>query len=172
MPYFAAAGFAVSLFGASSSSKSQKKAAKAQQRAYEMETEMKLQAVKAQVEDINARREEEAGATADRMGEIARQALISRARYAAAASDGGLAGTTISGIYMATYLEEARARGHEIKNFESKNKQLNRDIRAAKTGLQVQPRPSSADTTATWVDFASQALTIGHTYAQNRGWVP
>ena len=165
MPFFAGASLAVGAFSAYSSSKAGAEQAEAQEDAYEREAELKLQAINAQVDDINARRQEEFDVAASQYSETTRQAMINRGRLAAAASDGGVAGSSISGVYMATFLEQARAQGQEISNFKSKNEQLNRDIRAVQIGLDMPTRPSAGyDSTGDWLGFASDALTIGNKY--------
>ena len=161
----AVAGLAMSAASSSASKKAGKEAAEAQKEAWEIETQLKLGAVQAQTESIVASKQEDYDATVSRMSEITRQAMMTRGRIAAGMGEAGVAGNTVSRIFMSSFFEEARARGQEIYNLDKKNKQANRDIRGVQSGLQLGTKPAGYNTTGDNLKFASNALQIVGNYA-------
>lgn len=162
---FAAGSLALGAYGASQSGKAGEAAAKAQQEAFAAEQELKKQAVQAQTESLLAAKDQAYHKAVSTMSEQTRQAMMQRGRMRAAAGEAGIAGGPVTSIIMTSYFEEAKARGEEIYNLDKYNEQVHRDIRGVQTGLMLGKGPSDYDSTGDWLGFASQALSIGSSYA-------
>ena len=160
----AAAGIVTSFLGSKASAKAGEEAAEAQQNAYEIETHLKMAAVAAQTESILAAKDENYDRTVQRMSAVTREAMVNRGRLAASMGESGIAGNSVSNLFLQTFAAEAQARGQEIYNLSSKNKQANRDIRSAQAGLQINTRPANYDSTADTLKFASDALSIASNF--------
>ena len=159
------ASMAISAYGASKSAAAGEEAAELAQEQWEAEQELKKQAVTAQIESLNAAKDEAFNETVATMSNMTRTAMQQRGRMHAAAGEGGVAGSAVTSIIMTSFFEEAKARGEEIYNLDKYNEQVHRDIRAVQTGLPMGRGPSDYDSTGDWLQFASSALSIGSSYA-------
>jgi len=164
----AIAGIGASLWGSSKASKANKKAAKAQQEAFDLQAAMKRGAVKAQTDSLVASKTEAQDKAVAEMSEMTRQAMIARGRLAASAGEAGVAGGSIATLFMNSFYEEARARGQQLYNFDKFNLQVNRDIRGVQSGLQIGARPAGYNSTGDAIQFVSSALSIAGNYYANR----
>jgi len=114
-----------------------RKADKKAKKQAQHDAELQRMATEATIESIVASKAESEAATAVKMSDVSRQAAMARGRILAAAGEAGVAGASISDQLLANYAGESESRGREMYNLRSTKKQLNRDIRSAELGLQV-----------------------------------
>ena len=145
-----------------SSRKAGKAAAEDAQEAWEMEQQMKLNAMMAQTDSLLASKQEAGDKTVAEMSEMTRQAVMTRGRIAASAGESGMGGGSVAQVFLSSYFEEARARGQQIYNLDKFNKQVHRDITAVQSGLQIGSRPAGYNGTGDALRFASSALSIAN----------
>lgn len=165
----AAAGLIMQGASMLSSRKAGKAAAADAEEAWEVEQQMKLGAMIAQTDSLLASKQEMQDKTVDEMSEMTRQAVMTRGRISASAGESGLGGASVSQLFMTAFFEEARARGQQIYNLDKFNEQVNRDISAVQSGLQIGSRPAGYNSTGDALRFASSALSIANTAFGNTG---
>lgn len=156
----AVAGMAASFLSSQSSSKAGKAAAKAQEKAWKIEQQLKLGAVQAQTDALIASKQEGFDKAVSNMSQVSREAMMTRGRLASSAGESGLAGVSVSSLFGASFLAEAEARGQEIYNLDKFNKQINREIRGVQSGLMLGAQPSKYDSTGDTMKFLSDSLSI------------
>jgi len=168
MPYFAAASFGLGVGNFIMGNKANKKAAKAQRKAFQTQQAWSKGRVRAQVDALMESKQEGLAKAATNMGDIARAGLIMRGRLSTSAGESGTAGNSVTVAFTQSFFEQARAQGAEIYNYDLFQKQINRDIRAVQSGGQVaEPEYTSTSKLQGGLDLIGDALSI----ANNAGWL-
>lgn len=162
--WIAAAGLALSAYSAYSSAQAGDAAAEDAQEAYEIDRQMKLGATMAQTDSLIASKDEAQDKAVAEMSEMTRQAMMTRGRIAASSGESGLGGGSVAQVFITSYFAEATARGQQIYNLDKFNRQVNRDIRAVQSGLQIGSRPAGYNSTGDALRFASSALSVADNY--------
>jgi len=168
MPYFAAAGLALSVGSFIGGNKANKKAKKAQKKAFNTQQAWSKGRVQAQVDALLDSKQEGVAKAATNMGDIARAGLIMRGRLSTSAGESGTAGNSVTVAFTQSFFEQARAVGAEIYNYDLFQKQVNRDIRAVQSGAQVaEPEYTSTSKLEGGLNLIGDALSIANT----AGWL-